>query len=369
VTTLPYRPSSFAQPPENRWRPAARPLGAQLDLVGLGEALVLLQPPAGASLAAASNLDVHVAGAELNAGAALARLGGRAALCTRLGADPFATRVRATAEALGVELLAEADPQRPTGVFFKDVRPDGLRHVYYYRSGSAAAALGPRDIARVWSARPRVVLVSGLTAALGDEPRRAVESARTAREHGIALVVDVNLRPQLGRTDDAVRAVRSLLPAADLLIVGTDESTEIFGTRRPADIVASANSAGCGEVVVKAGADGCWWTDETGNLRHLPSLATRVVDPVGAGDAFTGGYIAGRLSGASAGGAAWLGAVLAAGVVANVGDTAGLPDRAEAATLVQRAVAWRAGVDHVLLNCQSGPPPPPSHPNLHKGAL
>src|SRR5690606_33121543 len=99
--------------------PAARPLGAQLDLLGLGEALVLLQPAAGASLTTASTVDVHVAGAELNAAAALARLGGRAALCTRLGDDPFAARVRLTAGALGVELLAEVDPRRPTGVFFR----------------------------------------------------------------------------------------------------------------------------------------------------------------------------------------------------------------------------------------------------------
>ncbi|MGW0587156.1 PfkB family carbohydrate kinase [Streptosporangium sp. NPDC002607] len=68
--------------------------------------------------------------------------------------------------------------------------------------------------------------------------------------------------------------------------------------------------------------------------------AARVVrDPVGAGDAFLGGYLADRLSGGSPGGAAALGTLLAARIVETPGDTAGLPPREEARDLLRRAVA------------------------------
>lgn len=313
--------------------------GARPDVVGFGEPLVLCQPPQDHHLITTDMLEVHVAGAELNAAAAVATLGGSSALCTRLGDDPFGGRVRAVAARLGVALAAETDRARPTGVYFKDVQPDGARRVYYYRSTSAASAMGVADADRGLALRPRAVLVSGLTAALGTGPADAVRHVGLrAAEHGCALVVDVNLRPQLGRLDQVHQVLREVLPRTDLLIVGTDESMQLLGTDTPADIVDAAFAAGCREVVVKTGADGSWWVDPAGVPHHQPSLAGAVVDPVGAGDAFTGGYVAARLAGAAPGAAARLASELAGRVIAATGDTAGLPGQATGRRLLANAV-------------------------------
>ncbi len=318
------------------WPPAPAPLGGtRPDVVGFGEALVLLQPPVGASLATTPVVEVHVAGAELNVCAAVAALGGSSVLCTRLGDDPLSQHVVDGADRLSVRVAADRDPNRPTGVYFKDVRDDGARHVYYYRSTSAAAAMTPEDAERGLALLPRAVVVSGLTAALGPGPAALVRHVGlTARDHGAALVVDVNLRPQLGRLDAVHDVLADLLPHAGLLIVGTDESERLLGSSDPEKVARAALNAGCREVVVKAGADGCWWVDRDGTPRHEPSAAADVVDPVGAGDAFTGGYLSARLSGADAGAAARLASVLAARVIARTGDTAGLPDQSEGRRLL-----------------------------------
>lgn len=308
--------------------PRTAPLGGPLiDVVGFGEPLVLLQPRDGEALDSAEVLDVHVAGAELNACAAVAALGGSATLVTRLGDDPFAAQVRTHAWRLGIQLDAEADRGRPTGVFFKDLRPDGLRRVHYYRSGSAAAAMTAADADRGLRLRPRAVVVSGLTAAIGQGPRDMIRHVgEQAADHGAALVIDVNLRPQLGHLDEVLSVLRDLLPRTTLLVVGTDEAVSLFGTAEPEQIARTALATGCQEVVVKAGAQGCWWVDEAGAVRHTPSRATTVVDPVGAGDAFTGGFLAARLAGVDAEAAATVASELAARVVATAGDTTGLPD-------------------------------------------
>jgi 2-dehydro-3-deoxygluconokinase len=312
------------------------PLGGDRpDVVGFGEALVLLQPPAGASLATMSAVEVHVAGAELNVCAAVAALGGSSVLCTRLGDDPLGQRVLNGAARLGVRLAADRDPNRPTGVYFKDVRDDGARHVYYYRSTSAAAAMTSADAERGLALRPRAVVVSGLTAALGPGPAALVRHVGlSARQHGAALVMDVNLRKQLGRLDEVHNVLADLLPHTDLLIVGTDESKRLLGSSDPKKLAHAALNAGCREVVVKAGADGCWWIDQDGTPRHEPSAADAVVDPVGGGDAFSGGYLSARLSGADESAAARLASVLAARVIAATGDTAGLPDPVEGRRLM-----------------------------------
>jgi 2-dehydro-3-deoxygluconokinase len=54
-----------------------------------------------------------------------------------------------------------------------------------------------------------------------------------------------------------------------------------------------------------------------------------VVDTVGAGDAFTAGYLFERLSGASFAAAMATGSWAAGHVVAHAGDYEGLPDRAD----------------------------------------
>lgn len=318
------------------WPPNAQPLGGDRpDVVGFGEALVLLQPEAGASLGDAGSLDVHAAGAELNVCAAVASLGGTAALVTRLGDDPIAAHIKRAADRLGVELSARHDNARPTGVYLKDVRPDGARHVYYYRSTSAASAMGPADADRGLALNPRAVVVSGLTAALGDGPAEMVRRVGSrAASRGAALVVDVNLRPQLGRLDEVHAVLAELLPRTDLLIVGTDESARLLGTDDPPKVAAAALAAGCREVVVKAGPDGCVWVDDAGDAHHEPSAATTVVDAVGAGDAFTGGYVSARLAGVQPGAAAKVASLLAARVIAKTGDTTGLPKPGEGRSLL-----------------------------------
>ncbi|GAA1890068.1 sugar kinase [Asanoa iriomotensis] len=309
---------------------------AAVDIVGLGEAMVLFQPLGGTLLDTCPTASVHVAGAELNLLVAAARAGAVAAFCSRVGADPFGRRVLAAAAALGVGTdLVVTDDAYPTGVFFKDVRPDGARRVHYYRAGSAASTMDEADASRALASAPKLVAVSGLTAALGPGPERAVvRLAREAHARGIAVALDPNLRPGLRPVGETLVG---LLPYTRYLVLGQDEAPTLFGTDEPAEVFARARAAGVGEVVLKAGADGCYYATPDGPV-HLPTAAVEVVDPVGAGDAFAGAYLAARLAGIDTRGAAWLGSQFAAGVVAAPGDTEGLPTPDRARELVASAV-------------------------------
>ncbi|WP_344312574.1 sugar kinase [Fodinicola feengrottensis] len=309
-----------------------------LDLITVGEPMVLFQPPADQRLLTAPRLDVHVAGAELNVAAGTARFGVRTALCTAVGADPLGARLIAAAADLGIDTtLIATDPERPTGLFLKDVTDDGARRVYYYRAGSAAARLSAADADRVLAARPTAILTSGLTAALGEGPYALV--ARLCREApaaGIEVAFDVNIRPQLGDVRGQGKRSRELLEGCGRLFIGTDEALPVFGVDAPDAIIAAARSAGVAETVVKAGADGLW-VDAGADTYHLPSAASSVVDPVGAGDAVAAGYLVGRLRGLAELPSAWLGNQLAAGIVSTLGDVTGLPTHVEAAELLVRA--------------------------------
>ncbi len=111
----------------------------------------------------------------------------------------------------------------------------------------------------------------------------------------------------------------------------------VFGETDPNRIASAAQALGCAEVVVTDGARGSWWQDDDGQMNHQPSLANVVVDPVGAGDAFAGSYLAARLSGLGTRTSSWIGASFAAGVIAVSGDTEGLPTTDHVVELVSRA--------------------------------
>ena len=226
--------------------PAARPACAmaELELAGFGEAMVLFEAE---SLATARSVDVHVAGAELNLCAAAARLGIATALCTRVGADPLGARVLASLDDLGVSTaLAITDPDHPTGLFLKDVKPDGERRVHYYRRGSAASTMDISDADRLLAARPGLVAVSGITAALGPGPRAAVLSL--APRSGSPSIPTSG--PPSARSTTQVDFARLVLPHVDILLLGLDEAELIFGST---DVF----SVFPGEVILKAGPEGC----------------------------------------------------------------------------------------------------------------
>jgi len=306
----------------------ARVEPARVELAGFGEAMALFESE---SLETAPAVTAHVAGAELNVCAAAARLGVASAFCGRVGEDPLGGRVRRELARLGVRDLLDTDAQRPTGLFLKEIRPDGQRRVFYYRSGSAASALDDRDVDRLLATGPGLVVASGITAALGPGPRAAVLTL--ARRADLAF--DPNLRPALGSLAAQVETARAVVPLARYLLLGLDEAELLFGTPDPYKILVESPA----ETVLKAGPEGCFYLHDNGTLAHLGSHAERVVDPVGAGDAFAGGYLAARLRGATRAGAAWLGSRLAAGVVAMPGDTTGLPTPDVAAALLAEALA------------------------------
>jgi 2-dehydro-3-deoxygluconokinase len=302
-----------------------------VDVVGIGEAMVLLETPPGEPLRGAERLTVRVAGAELTCLAAAARFGLRTALLSRVGADPLGQRVADAVAALGVTPLLDVDPAAPTGLFIKEIRADGARRVHYYRAGSAASRMSGADVADVAALAPRALVVGGITLALGTGPRQAVFAAvRQARACGARVLLDPNLRPSLGDHETVLADLRRLLADCDLLVLGTDEADALLGTRDP-DTVRTAAP----EVLLKAGADGLWFDNGT-TMSHLPSAARHVVDPVGAGDAVAGTYLAGRLLGLPPRESATIATQVAAGVVGVPGDTEGLPTPAAARTLLSR---------------------------------
>ncbi|MFI7442680.1 sugar kinase [Nonomuraea indica] len=330
------------------------------SVVALGETMAVLTPVAAGRPAPGNPLRAGIGGAESNVVAAATRLGAAGTWIGRVGDDDLGRLVVRELRAEGIKVLAEVDPHAPTGLMLKELRVGRPRRVRYYRTGSAGSRLSPADADRAAQAiaEADVLHLTGITAALGPGPRAALDRAiRIARAGGTKVSFDVNHRRTLWPDAEAAPVLRRLASAADVVFAGLDEAELILGrpaaTDRPVteaggELAALLAALGPATAVVKLGALGAVAAHD-GSLTYAPGHPVTVVDAVGAGDAFAGGYLTALLGGSPSEACLRTGNALGAAVTATEGDWEGLPTRAELTDMPAEDLGARfRGADHVM---------------------
>lgn len=271
------------------------------DVVTCGEPMVLFSADTAGPLRHVSSFRKHAAGAEFNFSVGLARLGLRPGYITRVGDDEFGHYILACMRMEGLDTsLVRVDPERPTGVYFKECRGLGDPRVYYYRRGSAASALSQEDVDPACVEGARLVHFTGITPVLSPLCRNtALYLVGLASSRRVPLSFDPNVRLRLIDRNRVREVMMPFVAAAELLLLNEAELELLFGTRDP--VTASREVFGMGPqmLVVKRGARGAVAVSaRTGEAvegeAYCPS---RFVDPVGAGDGFDAGFVFGYLSG------------------------------------------------------------------------
>lgn len=301
-------------------------------LVTIGETMGLVRAVEYGPLRHARFLQLGMAGAESNVAIGVARLGQPATWVGHLGADDIGDLVESTLRGEGVGLVVKRDPDRPTGLMLKSQRTSATTKVTYYRAGSAASALRPEDLPLDRIAAADILHVTGITPALSPSCSGAVDAAVDhARRSGTTVSFDVNHRTALWGDDAARPVLRRLAGQADIVFAGLDEGRLLVDGTVPASAEGLARriaELGPSEVVIKRGADGALALIGD-RLLEEPGRRVTAVDPVGAGDAFVAGYLAGVLDGATPEKRLHLANLTGAFAVTVNGDWEGAPTRDE----------------------------------------
>ena len=295
------------------------------DVVTLGETMALVAAPEIGLLRHATSLRLSCGGAESNVAVGVARLGHRVAWIGRVGADEFGVMVRRMLAAEGVEARVRVDPDAPTGLMVKYRRTGTVTQVLYYRKGSAGSRLDRSDIDADLIRSARVLHLTGITPALSDTARDAVEYAvELAQAAGVTVCLDLNYRSKLWSPEQAGPVLAGLVARADILFATEPEARLVVDGTGPAELGRALAALGPGQVVIKRGALGAVAVVDGEALEVLPYPVTEV-DPVGAGDAFAAGYLSTLLDGGGPVKRLDTGALAGAFAVTVPGDWEGLP--------------------------------------------
>ncbi|GEK80249.1 sugar kinase [Agrococcus baldri] len=305
-----------------------------MSVVTIGESLGLLVASRLGRLELVPSMDLHFGGAESNVAIGLARLGVPVTWMGRLGDDAIGRLVERQLRAEGVTPSITRDAEAPTALMLKERPAAGASAVSYYRAGSAGSRLAPADLDLEAIRGARVLHLTGISAALSDSSRAALDAAiDAARAAGAIVSFDVNHRSRLWGAEQAAPAYRAIAARADLVFAGDDEAELLTGEREPQAQAEAIAALGPTQVVIKRGADGAVGLADGERVERL-AFAVDAIDSVGAGDAFVAGYLAELLAGAGLAERLRTGAACGAIACTAPGDWEAAPDRAAIARLL-----------------------------------
>ena len=293
-----------------------------------GEALVdLLVRPDG-SVAAAPG------GGPYNAARTIGRLGVPVTFVGRLSNDRFGRDMATRLEGDGVALGCPAPVAEPTTLAIAELDRDGQARYRFYVDGTSAPRLVPADLAEVRAATFDAVHVG--TLGLVVEPMAAtLESFVEGLPPDVVVMLDPNCRPSAIVDPETYRArLERVLGRADVVKVSRDDLAYLRPGEDPVEaaraLLGVPGAAGPAAVLVTAGAEDVAVITRSGAMR-LAVPPTRIVDTVGAGDAFGGAFLAW-----------WVGARLGR---ASLKDDGALLAAARAAIAVAASTCQRPGAE------------------------
>lgn len=309
-----------------------------IKVITLGETMAAMIPGASGPLRYVADYSVRTAGAESNVAIGLAKLDVEAAWVSRLGSDEIGHYIMNQIRGEGVNCRGVViDKDHRTGVMFKEIGA-GETKVFYYRENSAASHMMPEDLQTEMFDEAEIFYFSGITPVLSDDCRRTSDHAlEMASDRGMKIAFDPNIRKKLWKGNDYTSLIREYALKSNIVMLGLDEAKVIFGTDDPDQVFERLFSEGKAEyAAIKRGGDGAVAADRNGRY-DIPPYKCICIEPIGAGDGFNAGFMAGLIAGKNVEEAGRMGAVAGALATQTTGDIEGYPDKEQMKAAMENA--------------------------------
>jgi 5-dehydro-2-deoxygluconokinase len=291
--------------------------GRDLDVICLGRMAVdFYAQQIGARLEDVSSFAKYLGGSSANTAFGCARLGLKAGMITRVGDDAMGRFLVETIAREGCDVShIGVDPSRLTGAVVLGIKDKDTFPLIFLRENCADMAIGEGEIEESYIAKSRALLITGTHFSTEHIDRISNLALDRARAHDVRTILDIDYRPVLWgltkRGDGETRYIQSdsvtahlarLLPKFDL-VIGTIEEFNIAGGST--GIIQSLRAVRTNTqavLVVKRGPLGCAVIDgpiprSLDDAFNGSGVEVAVLNVLGAGDAFSAGFLSGWVRG------------------------------------------------------------------------
>jgi 5-dehydro-2-deoxygluconokinase len=290
----------------------------KFDVITFGRSSIdLYSQDVGTTFNDISGFDAFVGGSPLNIAVALARLGSNATLLTAVGNDKVGEFIVnfLNKENVNTHCIPVKNTARSSAVVL-GIEPPNKFPLVYYRDNAADSQVTIDDVQNSNVQEYKILLINGT--ALNIEPSRSSTfyATEVAVKNNVDVVLDLDFRADQWHDYRAFGlTVRAILPKVKIAI-GTEEEIlaatlydssqvvikdqQISAPEIKGDIDASIRqlfSSGIEILLVKRGEDGVSIYKKDGSRTDVPGFPVEVLNVLGAGDAFAGGFLYGYLQG------------------------------------------------------------------------
>lgn len=248
---------------------------------------------------------------------------------TALGDDNFSQQMLDAWQEENIHTaLTQRLEHRLPGLYYIETDAQGERTFYYWRSEAAARFWLESEQAETICAELAqfdALYLSGISLAILTPASREKLMALLgkARVNGCKVIFDNNYRPRLwANKEETQRVYQQMLGYTDIAFLTLDDEDLLWGEKPVEEVIHRTQAAGVSEVVIKRGANSCLVAIEGEPRLEVPAIKLpkeKVIDTTAAGDSFSAGYLAVRLTGGSAQEAAKRGHLMASTVIQHRG--------------------------------------------------
>lgn len=312
-------------------------------VITLGELLGSFKSLEIGTLRIADRFELEAAGAEGNVAVGLARLGCRVKFIGRVGDDDVGRALERALRGEGIDLNLVVDKSNPTGLLVSSSPAPQASRVSYSRTQSAGSHLSKDDFSEADFSGARILHITGITLALSESCRAAVEAAITIAEKlGILISLDVNYRSKLWSRAEAAPVITAFVKRCNLVFAGIDEAQLLLGDSLegdPENLARAIHNLGPKSVVITDGANGAWHSEFNGKFVFQPARKATLVESSGSGDAFVAGFLSSQLQNLSIPESLEVASICGARACEARGDWRNAPTRSEVSALLSSATA------------------------------
>lgn len=245
---------------------------------------------------------------------------------TALGHDEFSSAMLELWQEEGIDTsnVLRIKDKNP-GIYYIETDETGERYFHYWRNEAAAKFLfeQPESEALIETLFGYdAVYLSGITLAIltpvGRE--KLIAFATQFTERGGKIFFDNNYRPKLWKDNaEAITWYTQILSLTDTAMLTFDDEQELYGDEHLEECIKRTTEVGVREIIIKRGAKECLVVEGEEANYVAPKPVTNVVDTTAAGDSFSAGFLAKRLTGGNAQEAAFSGHCMAGQVIQHKG--------------------------------------------------
>jgi fructokinase len=276
-----------------------------------------------------------IGGGELNTARAIARLGVPVQFLGGISTDPLGQRIHRSLEDDSIILALPAPVNAPTTLAIAQIAHDGSATYRFLLDATSMAAVEPAAALAAIPSTCDFLHVGSIGLAVEPFAHAAVAVVESSPETRLVMV-DPNFRPAISGMSPLFRqSWDSILPRADILKASTEDLEFMYPGRAPLDSARALHEEFDLAALVTDG-NGDVWVISSGGAERCAVPKVDVIDTVGAGDSFSGGF------------AAWW--ILNGFGRGDVHDTEKLIRAANAGIAVAAANCSRAGANPPLLS-------------------